>query len=580
MRSQICKFVFFRNTPLVDFQNTIHFKSNNERDNFFLNLNMYDTFLKDVDFNYVRDKSTLILPTDFENMKGINYCTFKNPDHDTRYYAYVTECEYLNDNACRITLVVDPVMTYTQGEILTEPKVNIERQHLTKNEYEEFLPLLRNNDDILKTYTKKYFYTSYHPYNNFYCVFQCACDLEKDFGTQQKPSLNTSSGIEYDKIISPLNLYLVEMQYFNGLMAQLSPYPWISQNIKKVLLIPTDLIDYSNTQPANPTSINFSNLRKFIYGKTSTRDSILNELTFSYDDYCNLYNIDSDQEPHLLRSEYTTCELNLWNGQQLNIDNGMLDNGLQVNYSIVSGYNNQVSFYVADYKSAPGDNSSGGVGKGSFLNDSLTLDNFDEIPVLIDNATLSLANKANQIELNNSRQISNRIDTVFNPNSNLEDRFYNAVSLTSSVRPSTLIGRFNEEYEYYRTQRAEFADLALSPPSVGSQTNGNSFQISNDIFGITLKLSKPTDVEFDKIRKYYSMFGYEINEEKRNIQSVESMSICNYLRFNGEWLLGGIDIGLMEQMKVLFQNGVRFWHNNNTPDPINTQNILDNKRVI
>lgn len=40
---ELTSFTFFKNTPLIDFQNTIHFDSNSERDDFFLNGNHYET---------------------------------------------------------------------------------------------------------------------------------------------------------------------------------------------------------------------------------------------------------------------------------------------------------------------------------------------------------------------------------------------------------------------------------------------------------------------------------------------------------------------------------------------------------
>ena len=71
-------FRFFKNTPLIDFQNTIHFKSNAERDTFFLEGNHYSELqVQDIDFNFIRDKSTIDLPVSYDDMRGVNYCTFK-----------------------------------------------------------------------------------------------------------------------------------------------------------------------------------------------------------------------------------------------------------------------------------------------------------------------------------------------------------------------------------------------------------------------------------------------------------------------------------------------------------------------
>ena len=56
------------------------------------------------------------------------------------------------------------------------------------------------------------------------------------------------------------------------------------------------------------------------------------------------------------------------------------------------------------------------------------------------------------------------------------------------------------------------------------------------------------------------------------------MSICNFLQFSGSWTIKGTDVSIIEMMKAQFENGVRFWHNNNTPNPM-TQDVINNKIV-
>ena len=151
--------------------------------------------------------------------------------------------------------------------------------------------------------------------------------------------------------------------------------------------------------------------------------------------------------------------------------------------------------------------------------------------------------------------------------------------MISNLSPSNLFGKFNDEYEYYRTQKAEQADLALETPTITSQTTGNSFNIANKMFGIHFKYSKPSNSEMNKIKKYYKLFGYQVNDQSAMLDSIDSMSICNYVQFSGSWSIPHADVAIIEMMKAQFENGVRFWHNNNTPNPM-TQNVLNNKMVI
>src|SRR5690606_15350104 len=129
-------FRFFRNTPLIDFQNTIHFKNNSERDAFFLEGGHYSELsIQNVDFNFVRDRSTIDLPVSYDSMRGVNYCTFKSDFEQIRYYAYVVSYEYIGSyngqDTVRVYLLVDGIMTYTQGFALESlPNLSIQRQHL------------------------------------------------------------------------------------------------------------------------------------------------------------------------------------------------------------------------------------------------------------------------------------------------------------------------------------------------------------------------------------------------------------------------------------------------------------------
>jgi len=66
---------------------------------------------------------------------------------------------------------------------------------------------------------------------------------QKEFGTVDAPKMETSQGNQYDNMTSPVNLYAIHYEYFNGLMKILAPYPWITQNIQLLMMIPDDFIN-------------------------------------------------------------------------------------------------------------------------------------------------------------------------------------------------------------------------------------------------------------------------------------------------------------------------------------------------
>lgn len=584
MSRKLTSFVFFKNTPLIDFQNTIYFQSNAERDNFFLNQNRYNAFkMENIRFNFIRDRGTVRLQIPYEDIQGVNYCTFISDfEPNRRYYAYVLGYEYLNNvnvELVEVSLMVDVIMTFCQGDVLESfSNLSIERQHLSETNYQLRLPELKNNGDVLKTNTKAYVKTETFPFTEFYVLIQSTVNLQKPYGTVDSPEIHSSDGQVIDKVTSPVNLYVCELEWFNPFMEMMDEYPWITQNFKKISLIPKTFIsEQMLTAIAIDLPIPFGHMYRFMNNKESQKFNN-SDIDYSMTELYDLFNLDSTDDKHLFRSEYTTTELYSWDGQQVFLDNGFLPErfGLRVIITAIVGYVNQIVFFPLNYKwqkDVPdGDNL---YLDGTFLNDAIVFSNFDELPILIDNYNLALAQNANKRALTESKLITNRIENVFDSSADLKDRFFDAASILSNFSISGLFGKFTDEYEYYRTQKAEFADLALNAPTVTSQTNGNSFQIAHDIFGVTVKFSAPTSQEWEKIKVYYKKFGYETMDDNSDLDDTRSMTICNYVKFKGSYIIPDLDVSLMEMVKAQFENGVRLWHNNGTDNPMNQDLLLN-----
>lgn len=577
-------FRFFKNTPLIDFQNTIHFKTNAERDNFFLNGGHYEELeIGHPNFNFIRDRSTAVLDVSYDDMRGVNYCTFDSDFENERFYAYVINYEYLNEHAVRVNLLVDAIMTYTQGSRLEGlSNLNIQRQHLSNGTYDRNIWQLKNNGDVLKTHTKNYFKTEKLIFDDLIVLMKSSAKLTGFFGSEDNPIIKTSNGREFDKVTSPLDLYVCDLTYFNQLMDKLADFPWIAQNITSLNLIPRIFMEGNLTKitfTSNESLSGFNHLYR-ISGQ-STQKGVLQDgldgLSYTLPEAMTLFGLDPIQERHLLRSEYTTTELYNYSGGQLFIDNGQLNDpkGLTYTADIITGYHTEMKVYVDNYRAEQVQGYKG----GAYVNDSLAFTQFDDVPMLINTGDLAMAKNANQRALAESKLVTNRIGSVMDGGANLKDRFFNAASLASNLNPTNLFGKFSDEHDFYNQQKAEMADMALETPSISAQTNGNSFNIANGMFGIHVKYARPSTAEMNHVRKYYLLMGYEWIEKGAKLEPVNSMSICNYVQFSGSWTLNNADVSLIEMMKAQFENGVRLWHNNGTPNPMD-QNPLDNERVF
>lgn len=570
---KLTDFVFYKNTPFTDFTNTILFDSNEQRDQYFTNTFESISFYN-MRFNFIRDRGIVQVPLSYHELSGINYCKFISDfEPGVTYYAYVMDYRYLNDNTTEVSLLIDGIMTFCQGDTLSKFKnLSVTRKHLTRSEYNERIDELKNNDDVIKTYTKRYTHTDKLLFKELDVLIQVSCSLTADFGDVDDPKIVSSEGITFDKITSPVNLYTVKREKFNELMDKLSEFAWITQNIRSVSLVPSILLE-NKTVKVNPKSFNFDHLYTLRDGATTELnrfDTDLLKISKTIDEMYEMFGLDPDEDKHLLRNEYTTTEVYTFTGDQLFIDNGLLSEkyGLFFRSSYVMGYHNEVAVYVENYKSEEDV-------EGSFLNDAIFIKNFDDVPIMIDNYNLSLAKSAHQRQLAESKLISNRIANIADTGADPKDRFIDAMSLTTNLSPMNLFGKFVDEHEFYKQQQAEMKDMALNTDTVTGQSNNNSLAIARDFFGITVKHAQPTKSEWDKIKKYYKLFGYLVNDENATINP-RTMTICDYVQFSGQFMIENVDISINEMIKAQFENGVRFWHYNGLTNPME-QNVLDNK---
>ena len=411
-------------------------------------------------------------------------------------------------------------------------------------------------------------------------MFQSSADLSKKFGTKKEPNLDTSNGITYDVITSPVNLYIMEYGKFNAFMDKMSKYPWITQNFQKVQLIPRKFVNSADLVEVK-TSEDIDGLNTLKSGGHSVTWTLKN-LTLSFEAIQNLVSIKEDRYKHLVRNEYFTIECYDWGGGSLLLDAGKIteQTGIKFKTKSIIGYHNEVRVYPVDYNKGeveqPIKDTNGNilVDTGSFLNTAMVYNDFAEVPVLIDNGILGQSQQANKMANSERQLIGNRVKNIATGD-DIKSKFMDAASIASSISPGALFSKFNEEYDFYNQQQAEYKDMALQPPSTTSSNMGNAFQVANSINGMTMKIGAPSSYDMSNIMAYYNKLGFDVSEQSSIVEDIDSWTICNYLRITGTYSLPGVDPSLMNQLKALLESGVRFWHNDGTNNPMN-QNIYNN----
>lgn len=581
----LTSFQFYYDTPFTDYQNTVHFKSNSDRDDYFLNGNHFKSINFDgVPFNFIRDRSVINMEQlTYGEAQGINYCTFKSGFEGRRYYAFVNQIEYINDRVTRLYLVIDVIMTYTQGNVVQQVQnAIIDRQHIPKSKYDDLLPSLRNNDDVIKANNKYYLNNYLQQYGENYVMFQSSADLSKKFGSKKEPNLETSKGTTYDVITSPVNLYIMDYSKFITFMDIMSKYPWITQNFQKVQMIPKMFVNVNDLVAVKTQEDDIKDLFTLKENGHSLSWELPN-LNVPFNMLQRMVDIEKPHLRHLIRNEYFTIEVYDWSGGSMLLDAGKIkeNTGIRFRTKSIIGYHNEVRVYPVDYNSGenevPIKDTNGNIliDTGSFLNTALVYNDFAEVPVLIDNGILGQSQQANKMANAERQLIGNRVKNIAT-GSDLKSKFMDATSIASSVSPGALFSKFSEEYDFYNQQQAEYKDMALQPPNTTQSNMGNAFQIANGINGVTMKIAVPSAYDLSNIIKYYAMTGFEVNAYGVSPDPIDSWTVCNYLRMRGTYSFPNVDPALMDQLKVLFESGIRFWHNDGTNNPM-AQDVTQNK---
>lgn len=559
---KLSHFKLYKNTLFTDMQNTVHFNSNSERDAFFDREFQGSNVLEfENNFNFRRDRGTLKVPILFEDLMGYNYCRFVNDFDGKTYYAYIVSMSYLNDKTTQLDLVIDTVMTYTQGNILENlQNVEVIRQHLPQNVMFSRMDWLRNNSDMLSTssmmFTNPTTLGGGVRFSEFMYVIQSAVKLDGDFGNENAPKMQSASGTKFDGITTPINIYVCSDSVIEDLMNALADYPWISQNIKTIVKIPKLLI------PDGLPTITCQGVSLFVLGGDGQSNTI--ELPFRLSlsalrEYLGL----RKNESYLVRDNVINCYLTDYRGNQLNFETGKIGVLNNVKLSSIIGAMNEINIFSDEYSQRDEDDTKVGL----YRDNQMVISQFDNVPVMINNYTLNKANSAYSRQLENSRQISGRVNTLTDSSASLKDRLFSAVSVYSNVfsggltsAPAKAMGLFSDEYEYYRNQKAQFNQWKITPPTVteGSYANSN-LQKTND-YGIWLKVSCVNNDELNNCRRYYGKFGFEAMSNDNQIYSVTSWTYCNWLQFKGNYVIPDMDRELFDVLKTLFEGGVRLYH--------------------
>lgn len=141
---------------------------------------------------------------------------------------------------------------------------------------------------------------------------------------------------------------------------------------------------------------------------------------------------------------------------------------------------------------------------------------------------------------------------------------------------SSGLSSFSQGLDEYRKAgdmyNAQIADMKVKPDTLsGGSTNPYSMYMSSLMGNHFYRMQIPQE-QAERIDTFFSMYGYTTNKVK--IPNLTGRSNFNYVKLQQPYITGSIPVESMINIKKIFSNGVRIWHNAGTFMNYNVKNNI------
>lgn len=262
---------------------------------------------------YLRYGEPVRLPLPFSQCCQFNYLVARNPiqpvpsrsDIPPRvpdvFYYFVTDVQYLAPNTTQVNIQLDVWQTYYNRlefgrSYVTRGHVAVANSNSTRRNMPFYLSDLEGIE-----YGNEYevvhqeFFTPVPTADQVYVLIQSSTNLMASWGNVDKPNLSTAGGGVQNGLVSGADMYACTISAFKKLMSALSSAPWISQGINYITVIPSSLVNLSDS-PAYPNSGTVTDAPLYAMGDTPAFKSWVIENVFEkfnipsrYSDYHKMW---------------------------------------------------------------------------------------------------------------------------------------------------------------------------------------------------------------------------------------------------------------------------------------------------
>lgn len=542
--------------------------------------------------NFIRDEWRISLPiNNFDKLTRFNYAIVtvidKAANNTTDYYCFVGDYDYITMTNVTVNFIPDVLTTWGVGNRITDNAryVNILRQHFSKQLFINNLDYLRRNDDTLAVQTLDYVHQDANFFSLDFVIFHCAADLGQEFGKVQAPEFKYSKGNVVNNMASPLNNYVVHYGDWQKFTELMSPYPWIMNQINNAIIIPQRLIDIDKDfgkvtgksvdykgilyQPHNGIKPKTIDLQGLGHNSTELGEiwglTTLESLVLMREPYCGIHITNNggsaiDLKPELLQPE----------------EDGSYKKKIDIKAVTSYGYYNEMRCFPVGYNSN-GENAVNHVYAGTFLENSISFNNFMSMPIAVDQRMLAIANQNANSRLAKAVSVGETAAKVAGDNGLGGGLLAKATGAVSKVAHSSIVNKISDTIGQF--QLALQPDKKMLGQTISDMNTTNALGVANEFFGLVCKYERVNSTEINLAKQYHGQFGYKYGM-RGTPSPLDTMSICNYLQIKGNWTIPDVPHDMMVYMSQLLESGVTFWHwKEGEPLEAQRQMVEDNKII-
>jgi hypothetical protein len=155
--------------------------------------------------------------------------------------------------------------------------------------------------------------------------------------------MKTANGSTFDGISTPINLYLCSDDIITEWTDKMSDYPWIMQNVKSVIRVPSIFFDVNQLDQVSSAGVAMWRLKGKKYSNEVTIPVNINKESIKA-----RFGLDH-QEEYLLRNECVEVYLTDFRGNTLKFDTSKIFSKNEIVMSSVFGATNEINVYSKHY---------------------------------------------------------------------------------------------------------------------------------------------------------------------------------------------------------------------------------------